>query len=68
MGQNVEIHLPGKPLHGVRCLVIGLWDTHDGEPYVNLKPLIDEQVDEQSLPMISQVGVRAEGIKLLDDK
>ena len=68
MGQNVEINLPGKPLHGVRCLVIGMWDTPDGEVYINLKPLIDSQVGEQSLQMLKEVGVRAEDIKLLDEK
>ena len=49
MGQNVEINLPGKPLHGVRCLVIDMSDTPDVEVYINLKPLIDSQVGEQSL-------------------
>ena len=68
MGQNVEICLPGKPLNGVRCLVVGLWDTPDGEPYAKLKPLVDKQVDGQTKQMLLTVGVRAEELKLLDDR
>ena len=68
MGQNVEINLPGKPVHGVRCLVIGIRDTPIGEVYINLKPLIDSKVGKQSLQMLKEVGVRAEDIKLLDEK
>ena len=69
VGENVEINLPGKPLlHGIRCLVIELWETHDDVPYAKLKPLIEKKVSVNILEFLMTMGVQVRDLKMLDIK
>ena len=68
MGENVEIELPGRHLNGIRCLVIGLWETHENVPYAKLKPLISKQVNENEMDMLTDVGIRVQNLLFLDCK
>ena len=66
VGENVEINLPGKPLHGLRCLVIELWETQDDVPHAKLKPLIEKKVSVNVLDMLTTVGFRVQDLRMLD--
>ena len=59
VGEGVEIDLPDRPIDGVRCVILELWETKESIPYAKLKPLMDRDVTKNMLYMLTTVGVRA---------
>ena len=66
VGVSVEINLPGRQLHGIRCLITELWETTTDVPYAKLKPLLMKEVDENALDMLTTVGIRVQDLTFLD--
>ena len=66
VGASVEINLPGRQLHGIRCLVNELWENTTNVPYAKLKPLVKKEVDEKMIDMLTTVGIRVQDLKFLD--
>ena len=62
----MEINLPGRQLHGIRCLITELWETTTDVPYAKLKPLLIKEVDENALDMLTTVGIRVQDLTFLD--
>ena len=66
VGASVEINLPGRQLHGIRCLITELWETKTDVPYAKLQPLLIKEVDENALDMLTTVGIRVQDLTFLD--
>ena len=66
IGEGVEVDLPNRPIDGIRCVILELWETKESVPYAKLKPLMREDVTDNMFEMLTTVGIRGQDIKLMD--
>jgi hypothetical protein len=66
VGEGVEVDLPNRPIDGIRCIILELWETKESVPYAKLKPLMRKDVTDNMFEMLTTVGIRVQDIKLMD--